>query len=201
MKTKLKKIYNIVTWIILVIMICFFIYCVYAVSVAKDKGDDGAFVFGYRPIFILSGSMEPYMETNGIALTKEVNDISEIKTGDVITYLMKNPDGSKVHITHRIVSINKDEDTIRTKGDNNNVEDNYNISMKQVEAKVICVFNQTAWVVETWQKNLISKIFLVSLPVTIILLYYLLKTLIFRKEDNEPEEDSVIQDTKRDILK
>ncbi len=194
----LKKFTDIVSWIILIILSCLLIYSVYTVKTTPNNGE-GAFIFGYRPILALSGSMEPYLMTNGIAITEKVDSLDEIEVGDVITYKMFNPDGSPVHITHRIISIS-DEGAIRTKGDNNNVDDNYDVFIEQVEAKVISVFNQSAWIIQTWHKGPMYQFFLIATPLSLVVLYYSLKycivsTFFKKKEDDEDIIDVVEEET------
>ncbi|SFA92326.1 MULTISPECIES: signal peptidase I [unclassified Bacillus (in: firmicutes)] len=75
-------------------------------------------VFGYKPLSILSNSMQPKFNAGDVIIIN-VND--EAVVNDVITY--KHPDG--ILVTHRIIdSIEKDGKLFfKTKGDNNNVDD------------------------------------------------------------------------------
>ncbi len=40
------------------------IYLILGVYIMKDE----FYIFGYRPVVVLSGSMEPYMQTNSVAV-------------------------------------------------------------------------------------------------------------------------------------
>ena len=47
------------------------VYILVGVMVQKDE----FYIFGYRPVLVLSGSKEPYMETNSIAIVQKKKDI------------------------------------------------------------------------------------------------------------------------------
>lgn len=181
MKKTLKIIGNILGWIFNIICILALVLAVFTAYNSYKTGEP-ANVFGYRPVYVLTGSMEPYMETDSVIITKEVNTINEIKVGDVVTYHVTD-DKKKITITHRIYDI-KEDGTIITKGDNNNVADAYNLSIDNIEAKVVLVFNQAAWIVNTW-KTPSGKILLISPLVALILLYIGYK---FAIKDNEEKK-------------
>ena len=113
------------------------------------------------------------MMTNGVALTKEVDSLDDIAVGDVVTYHVMNDNGKKLLITHRIIAI--DNGQIYTKGDNNNVDDGFPLSIDNIEAKVVGVFNGTAWLAAKWQTTR-GKVMLICFVVAIVLLCYTLKT-------------------------
>lgn len=83
----------------------------------------GVRLVGLRPMYILSGSMEPTYPTGALIYVKEV-DTAQLQAGDVITFLM---DADTI-ATHRIAGIVPDEEDpnvirFRTKGDANEMED------------------------------------------------------------------------------
>jgi len=78
---------------------------------------------GLRVFSVLSGSMEPTYHVGALIYVKDV-DPYELKTGDVITYLIADD----TVVTHRIAGVVPDEEDptiirFRTKGDANEVED------------------------------------------------------------------------------
>ena len=106
-----KKIWNIVTTFIVVVVVLAALALV------------GVRFIGYRVYTVLSGSMEPTYHVASLLYVKEV-DPSELKTGDVITYMVSE----ETVVTHRIVGVVPDEEEpgvyrFRTKGDANNTED------------------------------------------------------------------------------
>ena len=73
-------------------------------------------IFGYKPLIVLSKSMEPTYKEKSIIYYKSVNE-NEIRVGDIITFK-----GSKNElISHRVMEINNG--LITTKGDANSIED------------------------------------------------------------------------------
>lgn len=79
----------------------------------QQKTGELFFFLGYRPVVIVSGSMEETIQTGAIVLTKKTTDIQE---GDIIFF--KN--GDNLPIVHRCVRIEGDQ--YYTKGDKNKSE-------------------------------------------------------------------------------
>lgn len=190
MRKKLNKLNDILSWIVLFATFALLIFTLFTVSSAAKTGE-GAFLFGYRPVLVLTGSMEPYMMTNSICLTEKVDDINEIEVGDVITFHVNNEKGDKITITHRVVSI--DDGYINTKGDNNYVTDDLMLTIDNVEAKVVCVFNQTAWLAAKW-KTTSGKVMICSFVAALFLGYFALK-LFFAKDETEEETMKEAEET------
>lgn len=103
---------------------------------------DGASVFGYRPVIVVSGSMIPAMEINSIAIIKMCN-IDELEVGDVA--LFKHP-RANMKVIHRVTDIHKDYGGtwVETKGDNNPESDNWQVMGENVYGKVATTLNWVA---------------------------------------------------------
>ena len=87
-------------------------------------------VLGFRPVIVLSGSMEPAIQTGDMILLHKA-DSSQLKEGDVICYLV-----SGKAITHRIVEITTGEDgqtRYITQGDANNTADQQAVTADQIQ--------------------------------------------------------------------
>lgn len=181
---------NIFSTIVICAIIIASVIAVIEVSIAKYKGED-AYFFGYKPIFVLTGSMEPYMETNGTVLVKKVNSIDEIAVDDVVSYHLTLEDGNEIRVTHRIISI--EDGVIRTKGDNNKVNDTYPLTMENIDAKVVSVHNWTAILVEQWQTTT-GKVFMVLFVLFIIFLYLTLKAMLSPTEEPVAVETVVVSE-------
>ena len=188
MREKIRKFDDIFSWLLLIVTTGLLIFSIYTVK-TTPKGE-GAFLFGYRPVFVLTGSMEPYMLTNGIALTKQVDSMDDIAVGDVVTFHVDSEEGRQLKITHRIVAI--ENGFINTKGDNNNVDDNLALTIDNIEAKVVAVFNQSAWLIEKWETTT-GKIMIISFGLALIFAYIALN-LIFtsRKEEKDESNKKII---------
>lgn len=162
------------SWVLLFAAVTLFFYCLGEVRAAKETGQE-AYVLGYRPIMILTGSMEPTIRTKGIAISKEVVGPSEIDIGDIVSFHVTQEDGSVVRVTHRIVNI--DSRGIQTKGDNNSVIDPYYLTIDNIESKVVFIMNWTAILIEIWSTTS-GKIWICSVCIGTLLLYMSLKLLI-----------------------
>lgn len=182
MKAKLRKIDEIVSWVLLIAVFALLIQVVFSTVDAARKGEEN-FIFGYRPAIVLTGSMEPYMMTNCLVLTKEVTSVDELKVGDVITFHLTNELGEKVRITHRLTGI--EDGVLATKGDNNPSGDGIPLTMESVESKVIAVFNQTAYLVAAWQTTS-GKVMILCSAGAIFLAYVAIK-LYFASKREERE--------------
>ena len=106
-------------------------------SMCVTKGITGkATVFGYRPFFIMSESMEPTIMTHQVVVAVPVEP-EDVEVGDIVTYdLYSNvTDKIKQTIIHRVVAINEDG-TFIFKGDNNQSEDKP-VSASRIGYKII----------------------------------------------------------------
>ena len=120
MKHPLKKIWNIITSILVALAVLLALLLV------------GARVVGLQVFTVLSGSMEPTYHTGALIYVKKV-DPSTIREGQVITFMLDED----TIATHRVVDIVPDEEDpsvlrFRTKGDANEAEDGTLVHYKNV---------------------------------------------------------------------
>lgn len=101
--------------------ICYILIFIYILLVAPK-------VFGYTPVVVLTGSMEPTYKVGTIVYYHSINE-NEIKTGDVVTF--KN--GDQI-VTHRINDIKNN--LYETKGDANEIPDAKLVEYKNIVGKV-----------------------------------------------------------------
>lgn len=155
---------------------------------------------GYQPIYVQTGSMEPTMATKGIVLVKRVDSMDEIAVDDIITYRVYDGSGSPITITHRIYNI-KEDGTIITKGDNNRVADSYSITIDNVMAKVVWIWNGAADIQNALKTPMGIMMALVGVAI-IVLVFYALgqfgKYLDEKYGINENVGDSVNDQLKAD---
>ncbi len=119
MKKALKIIVNVIAWIVLILALLITI-----LVFSSDRNNGVANLFGYMPMTVESDSMKPTFKKGDMILVKEVDDITKLKKGDVITF-WTIIDGKKQKNTHRIVDINITENSrsFVTRGDNNGLDD------------------------------------------------------------------------------
>lgn len=155
MKKVWKVLSNILSWAFVIFMLVVLAVTVLTVKDAKELGKE-AYIFGYRLVMLSSGSMEPTIHTNAVVVSKKVESLEDIKRGDIVSFRVKQDNGSVVRVTHRIYNI-LDDGSIYTKGDNNRVIDSYPITSDDVESKVVLKLNFVAYIVNLWNCGNVGK--------------------------------------------
>ena len=84
-------------------------------------------MLGYDEYAVLSGSMEPKIPVGAIVYDKNFA-ASEAREGAVVTYQL--PAGTLV--THRVISVDKEEQTVVTQGDANHIADVAPVAWQQI---------------------------------------------------------------------
>lgn len=168
MSKVIKKIWNGITWILVLILI------VMAVLLA------GVRLIGLRPLTVLSGSMEPEFSAGDLIYVKSV-DYRDLKEGDIITFML-NED---TIATHRIVGIVPDEEDstvvrYRTKGDANDTEDGSLVHCKNVVGTPVYSLPKMGYVANYVQSPPGSYIAMSGAAVLMILIF--LPDLLFSDE-------------------
>lgn len=135
-----QKIDNWISNIVLIVSLAFIALVGFSIVMARQGGSQ-VFILGYRPIYVMTGSMEPTMLTNSLAMTKASKSMDELAVGDIITFRVYDELAQKeLTITHRIIGIS-DDGVIQTQGDNNDAPDNFSLTIDNVQSKVIGVWN------------------------------------------------------------
>lgn len=95
-------------------------------------------VFGFRPMFVVSESMEPVIKKHQFILAVVV-DAEEVKVGDIVGIKVKDENAlfSKL-LVHRIIGINEDG-TLILKGDANptSLEYEKHVAIEDVKYRII----------------------------------------------------------------
>lgn len=136
----LKLISTIISWtvfVLLLIVAALLLYYFVATRIYASKGS------GYEPKFglytIISGSMTPNINVYDVVVDVRVDNPEDIEIGDVITFYSDDPQVGGGTITHRVISIVKDENgeySYQTKGDYNLIEDEGLVAFKDIVGKV-----------------------------------------------------------------
>ncbi|PMC36773.1 signal peptidase I [Bacillus sp. UMB0899] len=124
----LKWVNRIVTGILIILLVS-----VAGIVLSTKLTNGEPEVFGYQLKTVLSGSMEPNIQTGSIIAVKSVDEDEREKfqKGDVITFLEEDR-----LVTHRILEVKKTGSHIQyiTKGDNNNTPDSNPVLADNVKA-------------------------------------------------------------------
>ncbi|MGN0453429.1 MAG: signal peptidase I [Ruminococcus sp.] len=118
MKSTLKKIFNVIVDVLIVMVLIVSILVVVLSLTTKNSGVPN--IFGYAPLSVQSYSMEDTFTKNDLLICKVTNDISyKYKVGDIVTFPIEI-DGIRTYNTHRIVEVVDDENITyyKTQGDN-----------------------------------------------------------------------------------
>lgn len=134
-------------------------------------------LFKYKPLVVLSGSMEPTFKTGSVIYYREVS-LNELKVGDIITFNTK----SNSFVSHRIVSI--EGNLIETKGDANNSPDVNKVQFDDVLGKDLNIsIPYVGYYIWFVNNNLISVVVFVVLILVSEFLFGNMKTLDIDRED------------------
>lgn len=104
------------------------LYCVFAASIMLSSG-----YFKYYIVTVATGSMMPNINIGDVIIVKKVDNIEDIKVGDVLVF-----EYNKVFISHRVIQIEKKNNNLNfsTKGDNNESADSHWVTPKEIRGVV-----------------------------------------------------------------
>lgn len=153
-------------------MLLIFIILLAAVIVSRASGGEPSF-FGYEIKTVLSGSMEPGIQTGSIVALKPGGDMTRFQPGDVITFLNED----NVLITHRVLEANANNATgetlYRTKGDNNDAADLNPVSSANVKAEYTGITVPYVGYALNFAVSKAGSVVLMIVPGLLLLLYAL----------------------------
>lgn len=129
MKRSIRHIFSALGNLLLWLMIFCAVY--FALSAYQERRTGKPFFFmGYKPVLILSESMEPTYPKGAIVLVRKQK--REAEPGDVVMF---SPEaGSGTYVIHRIVE--ESEEGFITRGDHNNTEDRGIVAPEQIYGTV-----------------------------------------------------------------
>lgn len=168
----------------------------------NQKGIDYTAPFGLYTI--ISGSMEPNVDVYDVVITMDY-DISKIKVGDIITFISNWEINSGLTVTHRVVSISKNEKgeyLLNTKGDNNGTKDGGTVTQTNLVGKVIGRIPQLGKL-QFFLATKMGWLMIVFIPALIVIIIdmikifklYVLKNQIDKvKTPQEAEKEKTIQE-------
>lgn len=171
MSKTIKKVWNIVTNILVVLVVLLAVILV------------GSRLAGFKVFTVLSGSMEPTYPTGSLIFVKEV-DPFQLQVGDVITFMLDE----ETIATHRIVDIVLDEEDstvirFQTKGDANEAEDAGLVHYKNVIGTPIFSIPKLGYIMNYVQHP--PGTYVALAMVAILLLLMLLPDLLFDTKDEK----------------
>lgn len=142
--SKAKKIYNVVSTVVVALIFVFLVVTV-AVMLVQQKAGGESKIFGYYMYDVLSDSMSGTIEKGEVILCKEVDNVNALQEGDIITFTAPSGPLKGYNETHRIVEIVRNDDGtidyIKTAGDKlydgKTKTDEWQLKPENVKAKYV----------------------------------------------------------------
>ena len=180
MLNKSHKIVNIIVNILITIVILIILFCLYSFISLKIMQKKYVNIFGYTYFQVATGSMKDYINEGDVVIVKINSDYNE---GDVVTYI-----SGKDFVTHRVIE--KNDDYIITKGDNNNTNDNP-IDRSLVLGKVIKIIPNVKAIKEVLLSPKVIILIFVSLFCLSLLFSYNGNKEKVIKDDKEKDKKEI----------
>lgn len=184
---KLKLIGDIAYVLLFIIVVLMLV-----VVILQRASNNSISIGGYRMFSVATGSMIPVYNVGDVLVAKEVKP-DEIKIDDDIVYKWAKGSFKDKVVTHRVISIEKEEDNnykIITKGVANTEQDP-EIDQTQVYGKVIYKIKSLSFLGKM-MKNMYVFYFAIFIPAALII-YKIFKNLLVSDDD---EEDNDGKDSK-----
>ena len=171
MKLTLKKIWNITSTVLVVLIVLCAVFLM------------GSRLMGYQVFTIISGSMEPEYNVGDLIYVKKV-DPQDIKVGDDITFILNE---DLVIATHRVVRIDAENQHFYTKGLANEIEDSDPVHFNNVIGVPKFSIAKLGYV-SNFIQNPPGTYITIGLGVLLILIVFL-PDIISKKEKEETQDD------------
>jgi len=170
---------------------------------AKEKGEQYIPPFGLYTV--ISPSMEPNINVYDVVLAAEVDDLEKIKVGEVITFISTSDVSYGLTVTHRVISINKNENgeiEFTTKGDSNQKPDDAIVNKNNLVGKVIFRIPQLGQV-QFFLATKTGWFIVIFIPALAIIIYDIIKIIklnVFKKDMNKKPENGNSNIINNDLL-
>ena len=172
--TTLKKIWNIVSTALVVLMVLCAVFLM------------GSRLLGYQCYNVISPSMEPEYGVGDLLYVKKV-DPNTIKEGDVITFIVNE---DLVIGTHRVVRVDAENQRFYTKGDANEIEDQSPVHFNNVIGVPKFAISKLGYVSDFVQ-NPPGMYITIGVGIILILAVFLPDMIGKKKKEYDPETASV----------
>jgi signal peptidase I len=192
MKLKNLKYKKIISTTITVILSITLLFMIFVVISSKASGGEPNFL-GYQLKTVLSGSMEPTFKTGSIIAVKPIDDTSNLKKDDIITYMQ----GENEFVTHRIINVIDQDGKVayQTKGDNNEDADMNAVPSMNVVAKYTGVTIPFMGYFIDFAKSSKGTAALLIIPGALLLVYSVLTIVKALRELDPPSNKKDAEET------
>lgn len=162
--------------------------------VVLTRSGEAPRVMGYSVFRVMTGSMEPTIQTDSLIAVKKIEP-SQVKEGDIISFYSQDPAHGGAVNTHRVMSVEQNGDTwtYETKGDANQVVDQYPVSAEDLIGKVVFVSYPLGVAVHLLSNPLIFTPGIL-VPLFFILIYNISRTILLTRGLVQEEEESAVRE-------
>lgn len=145
---------------------------------------------GYRPLTVLSGSMEPTLPVGSVVISKAV-DPATIETGDIVTFAQTGDLTGRTSpfVTHRVTEVVSGDSGLSflTKGDANNSADMDPVLAERVVGKVTLTLPYLGYVTR-FVRSPLGLILMIVLPAAILIVWEGIGLVNGRKKLTKPDK-------------
>ena len=138
---------------------------------------------GIEPFVVLSGSMEPKIETGSLCFINKKVKYEDIEENDNIAFKMSD----KTLVTHRVVEIT-DEGFV-TKGDANDVNDGAKVTRNNYVGKTVFSLPKIGYLISLFQTRNGQII-----TITIVVIMFVVAFLFGENDNKQKKKDTVKED-------
>lgn len=184
-------------WNILYTLIFILVVLMLIVVIMQRVTNNNITIGGIRLFSVATGSMVPVYNVGDVLISKEIEP-EKIKVGDDIAYQGEKDSYSGKVITHRVISIEKQEDgnyKIITQGVANNSQDP-EIDQTQVYGKIVYKVHILSFLSKL-TRNMYTFYFIIFIPVA-ILVYKNIKNIMSMRNEEEENDEQDSKDTEKD---
>jgi signal peptidase I len=180
MRKKIFKLFSTVS--ILLVVCCIGLLLFISHQAQKNQNEIPSF-FGYKPLTVLTNSMKPKISAGDMVFVKNIES-SDVKVGEIITFNASDNDIGKKLITHRVIRVT--DKGFLTKGDNNNVQDNWIVNPADVVGEVSFIIPKAGFIAKFVSSPIGFSIFII-LPLLLFVLMEVYERVlkILNKKENE----------------
>lgn len=195
----MKKAFNIITDVLLVIFILLAALITIVSLNTKDRGVTN--IFGYVPLNIQTNSMQDVINPGDLIITQKYNG-EDIEVGDIISFFSVEEETTIIK-THRVVRKENNDGTITfiTKGDNAEGEDQLELTKNDI----VSVYQSNDY--HGWKLPIVGSIFsflksqtgflfCIILPLFVFFIYQLYKFVVIIMEEKKKETLKEIEASK-----
>lgn len=156
MSKRVQKVWNAVTTVLVILVVVLALLLV------------GVRLVGLRPMCVLSGSMEPTYHTGSLIYVKPCAP-EDVQVGDPITFVVNE---ALDVVTHRVVSIDAENQHFYTKGDANDAPDGAPVYFKNLIGRPVFTIPYLGYV-SYWVSNPPGMYLAIALALVLIILTFL----------------------------